>query len=153
MALSAAMWTSLPLIELSKDIKSLINMHYSMPSIFCPVYEDNKSCIAVAEYQNTPLWTKNIATKYRHFRSHVNKTIKLVYVDTKNQLVDFWPNLLMANISLGFARCFAVDKVLRGSVATCMCKFSVYFRHRPFRFGMFRKHRKTINYCMENTCE
>ena len=59
-----------------------------MPSIFCLVYENKKRCIAVAESQTPPLWTKNIAIKYHHFRSHVKKN-KLVYVDSDNQLVDF----------------------------------------------------------------
>ena len=50
-ALSAAMRIVLPLIELSKEIKPFINVHFSMPSIFCQVYEDKKICIAVEESQ------------------------------------------------------------------------------------------------------
>ena len=78
----------LPLIELSKEIKPFINVHPNQPNVFCKVFEDNKSRIAVAESQKIPLCTKHIAIKYHHFRSHVNKTVKLIHISTEGQIAD-----------------------------------------------------------------
>ena len=88
-ALSAAMREVIPLIQLLEDLKVACDIITSPPIVTCRVFEDNQSCIAVAESKKPPTRTKHIAIKYHHFRSLVeNDTIKINYIDTKKQLAD-----------------------------------------------------------------
>ena len=88
-ALSAAMREVIPLIQLLEDLKVTCDIITSPPIVTCKVFEDNQSCIAVAESKKPPTRTKHIAIKYHHFRSLVeNDTIKINYIDTKKQLAD-----------------------------------------------------------------
>ena len=88
-ALSTAMREVIPLIQLLKDLKVACDVITTPPIITCKVFEDNQSCIAVAESKKPPARTKHIAIKYHHFRNLVdNKVIKISYIDTKKQLAD-----------------------------------------------------------------
>ena len=79
----------IPLIQLLKDLKVACDVITTPPIIICKVFEDNQSCIAVAESKKPPARTKHIAIKYHHFRNLVdNKVIKISYIDTKKQLAD-----------------------------------------------------------------
>ena len=79
----------MPLMQLLKDLKVNCSVVDTPPQVHCEVFEDNQSCIAVAESRKPPARTKHIAIKYHHFRSLVdNKTIRIRYIDTKKQLAD-----------------------------------------------------------------
>ena len=61
---------------------------YMKKSLFkCTVWEDNESCITVAESPKFTPPTKHIAIKYHHFRSFVaDETIITKHINTKEQL-------------------------------------------------------------------
>ena len=81
----------IPLIELLKDSRVASNVITIPPAVICKVFEDNQSCIAVAESHKLPARTKHIAIKYHHFRNLVDKgVIKINYVKTKKQMVDIF---------------------------------------------------------------
>ena len=83
-ALSTAMREVIPLIQLLKDLEVACNVITTPPTVTCKVFEDNQSCIAVAESKKPPTRTKHIAIKYHHFRDLVdNGAIKTNYIDTK----------------------------------------------------------------------
>ena len=88
-ALSTAMREVIPLMQLLKDLKVNCGVIDTPPQVYCEVFEDNQSCIAVAELKKPPARTKHIAIKHHHFRNLVdNKTIRISYIDTKKQLAD-----------------------------------------------------------------
>lgn len=88
-ALSTAMCEVIPLIELLKDLSVMCDVITTLPNVTCKVFEDNQSCIAVAESRKPPARTKHIAIKYHHFRGLVdNGVIKINYIDTKKQIAD-----------------------------------------------------------------
>ena len=88
-ALSTAMREVMPLLQLLKDLSIVCDVITTPPTITCKVFEDNQSCIAVAESKKPPVRTKYIAIKYHHFRSLVDsKVINIDYIDTKKQLAD-----------------------------------------------------------------
>ena len=88
-ALLIAMREVIPLIWLLKDLKKACDRIDIPPNIYCKVFEDNKSCIAVAESKKPLVRIKHIAIKYHHFRELVeDKVIRIIYVDTKEQIAD-----------------------------------------------------------------
>ena len=77
-------------MHLLNNLKVTCDVVNNLPEVTCRVFEDNQSCISVADQsKNPPALTKNIAIKHHHFRSHVDdEVIKINYVDTKKQLAD-----------------------------------------------------------------
>ena len=76
----------IPLAQLLEDLKVACNVINTPPKVYYNVFEDNQSCIAVAESKKPPARTKHIAIKYHHFRSLVNKkVIRIKYIDTNNR--------------------------------------------------------------------
>jgi hypothetical protein len=89
MALSMAMRDILPFLNLMKEMKEFLPMVKDDPKFFCTVWEDNRSCIKVAESPKFTPRTKHIALKYHHFRQFVsNGTIKINPIDTLEQTAD-----------------------------------------------------------------
>ena len=79
-----AMRELLPFITLVKEINQVFDIHYSKPKIKCRIWEDNKSCIAVAESQKPPLRTKHIALKYHFFRGTISRGDAVIaHINTK----------------------------------------------------------------------
>ena len=69
------------------------------PKIRCKVFEDNKSCIAIAMSQKISPRTRHIAIKYHHFRHYVENTIvKILPIDTKYQTADIFTKPLTEEI-------------------------------------------------------
>ena len=53
------------------------------------MFEDNKGAIELANEPKYRPRTKHIGLKWHHFREHVkNGTVKVKYIDTKEQLAD-----------------------------------------------------------------
>ena len=90
-ALSQAMRDVIPMMALLLEINKLIDLHIPKPEIHCKVFEDNNSCIAVAESPKFTPRTKHISIKYHHFRSFVkNKSIIIKHIGTKEQIADIF---------------------------------------------------------------
>ena len=88
-ALSMSMREVLPFLNLMKEIEEFLPVKKSEPEFFCTVWEDNRSCIKVAESPKFTLRTKHIALKYHHFWQFVsNKTIQINPIDTLEQNAD-----------------------------------------------------------------
>jgi len=75
-------------MEMMREIDAVFPINKNKPIVRCNVYEDNKSCIAMAKNRKFSPRTKHIAIKYHHFRSHVNKSIFLHSIDTLEQTAD-----------------------------------------------------------------
>ena len=74
---------------LVQEIDKVFDIRYSTPDVKCRIWEDNKSCIAVAESRKPPLWTKHIALKYHFFRGVIARgQAKISHIDTKDQIAD-----------------------------------------------------------------
>ena len=88
-AMSMAMREVLPFLNLMTEIGSFLPVHSRPPQINCTTWEDNRSCIKVAESPKFTPRTKHIALKYHHFRQFVsNGTIIIKPIDTKEQVAD-----------------------------------------------------------------
>jgi len=86
-ALSMAMRELIPFMTLVKEINEVYDIGYSVPKV--RFWEDNKSCIAVAESKKPPLRTKHIALKYHFFRQIISRgEAIIVHIDTKDQIAD-----------------------------------------------------------------
>ena len=89
MALSMSMREVLPFLNLMNDIRNFLPVNDNPPRMKCTAWEDNRSCIRVAESPKFTPRTKHIALKYHHFRQFVlNKTVVLNPIDTREQLAD-----------------------------------------------------------------
>jgi len=78
----------LSLIQIMQEIGVIFPIENIKPKMHCTVYEDNESCISMATKRKFSPRTKHIAIKYHHFRKHVNKTILVNSIDTKEQTAD-----------------------------------------------------------------
>ena len=90
-ALSTAMREVIPFLNLMQEISELFPISDKKPVFKCTVYEDNESCIKVAQSPKFTPRTKHIAIKYHHFRRFVKDgTIELQSIDTKEQIADIF---------------------------------------------------------------
>jgi hypothetical protein len=88
-ALSQALREVIPLITLLDELGSVFTLFTSEPNFQCKVWEDNQSCIAMAESTKFSPRTKHIALKYHHFKQFQESgRIKVSYVNTEEQLAD-----------------------------------------------------------------
>jgi len=94
-ALSQAMRDIIPLLEVLNHIQKSIDVDIDQPVVRCTVFEDNQGALELAIAPKMRPRTRHIAVKYHHFREHVERgLIKIVYVDTKNQLADMFTKAL-----------------------------------------------------------
>ena len=94
-ALSQAMQEVIPLVNLMDELESLILFFNLTPEIGCKMFEDNQSCIIVAESARLTPRTKHIAIKYHHFCQFVkNGSIKMYHIGIKEQIADIFTNPL-----------------------------------------------------------
>ena len=87
-ALSTAMREVISSMYLIQELNGILDIHNPTPEVFCDIFEDNESCISMATTRKFSPRTKHIAIKYHHFRKHVNKTIMVNSIDTKEQTAD-----------------------------------------------------------------
>ena len=88
-ALSSAMREVIPFLNLMQEVNKLFPTSQQKPEFNCTVWEDNESCIKVANSPKFTPRTKHIAIKYHHFREQVyNGIIKIKSIDTKVQIAD-----------------------------------------------------------------
>ena len=90
-ALSQAVREVLPLMQLLRELSPIFHINKRKPELFCEVFEDNRSTIAVAESKKYTPRTKHIALKYHYFRRYVHDgTLKIHHIDTKEQIADIF---------------------------------------------------------------
>jgi hypothetical protein len=72
-----------------QEIDNICGIHNPSLQFHCLVFEDNRSCIKVAESPKFTPRTKHIAIKYHHFRHFVSDgAIVIKHIDTKEQIAD-----------------------------------------------------------------
>ncbi|KAL7476676.1 hypothetical protein ACHAW6_002523 [Cyclotella cf. meneghiniana] len=87
--LSQSVREVIPCMELMQEIDAIFGVHNPSLKFHCRVFEDNRSCIRVAENPKFTPRTKHIAVKYHHFHKHMpDGTIKIEHKDTKDQVAD-----------------------------------------------------------------
>ena len=85
-ALSVAMHEVLPFLNLMEEMRNFLPVRDDEPKFFCKVWEDNRSCIKVAESPKFTPRTKHIALKYHHFRRFVSDgTVNIFPINTLEQ--------------------------------------------------------------------
>ena len=83
-ALSTEMREVILQFKLLEDLKVSWDVITTLPTVTYKVFEDNQSCIAVAESKKLQARTKYAVIKYHHFKNLVDdKVIKISYIDTK----------------------------------------------------------------------
>jgi len=90
MALSLALREVLPLMTMMEEINDAIPLYINKSNFHCKVWEDNQSCIAMAQRDHFTPRTKHIALKYFHFMSHVGKKLQINYIHTEQQEADIF---------------------------------------------------------------
>lgn len=81
----------LPFMNFLKEISTVFKIHLPTPKIFCKMFEDNNSTIALAKAEKFSPRTKHIAIKYHHFRHHViNNDLLILPIDTCEQTADIF---------------------------------------------------------------
>ena len=90
-ALSSSTREVIPMINLMKELECVVKFYNPTPHVKCKLFEDNHSCIIVAESARLTPRTKHIAIKYHHFRSMVkNGSVKIYPISTHEQLSDIY---------------------------------------------------------------
>jgi hypothetical protein len=80
-ALSQSMRETIPFLNLMAEIGNVLDVFSPKPKVHCKVFEDNMSCIKVAESPKFTPRTKHIAIKYHHFRKHVADGTVTIHLD------------------------------------------------------------------------
>ena len=65
----------IPFTQALKDLLVTCNAIATTPEVTCEVFGDNQSCIVVAISKKPLARTNNIAIKFHHFRSLVDKIV------------------------------------------------------------------------------
>ncbi len=88
--LSMALQTTIPLMELVKELKLQgFNMVSTKPIVHCQVFEDNSGALEIAKVPKMCPCTKHINIKYHHFRDSVDRgEISLHVINTNDQPAD-----------------------------------------------------------------
>ena len=94
-ALSQSLRDVIPLINLLREMQSVLSFTTDTPTVHCTIFEDNKGCIDLVNSPKMRPRTKHIGLKYHHFRSFVrDKTITIRYVETSLQIADIFTKAL-----------------------------------------------------------
>jgi ATP-binding cassette subfamily B (MDR/TAP) protein 1 len=88
--LSHALRTTIPLMELVKELKAHgYKMGSTKPKVHCEVFEDNSGAIEIAQVPKMRPRTKHINIKYYHFRDYVERgEISIHKIATEEQPSD-----------------------------------------------------------------
>ena len=93
--LSQSMRDLIPLRGVLQELAKVLHISDKVPTTHSSVFEDNKGALELARESKYRPRTKYVSIKYHHFREHVkNKTIKVLAIDTKEQIVDIFTKLL-----------------------------------------------------------
>ena len=91
-ALSSALREVITIIHLLDDLKSnALPIHGSTPIVKCRTFEDNMSCVKMANNHKNRPRTKHLSLRLHHFRSHIiRKIITVEHISTKEQIADIF---------------------------------------------------------------
>ena len=92
-ALSQATREIIPFVNLLKEIDEYIKLDIKPSQMYCKLFEDNTSCITIAQGKKFSPRTKHISLKYHWFRSFLsgpNKLLNIAYINTKEQIADIF---------------------------------------------------------------
>ena len=89
-ALSTALWELIPLKTILQELCKNFNLKPFTFVTHTTVFEDNNGCLRLAMTQAMTPRTKHTANVYHWIRSHINKTITIVKVDTKLKIADIF---------------------------------------------------------------
>ena len=81
----------IPFTYLLEELAKIFPIYMPKPEVYCKVFEDNRSCIAMAEGQkfSPTCRTKHIALKFHHFRKMVQqKRIRILPIRSAEQTAD-----------------------------------------------------------------
>ena len=81
------------LVDSLNESNSALNFGMSDSDLQCDLYEENTSCITMAESQKFTPRTKHISLKYHWFRSFIKgpkKMLNVKYINTKEQTADIF---------------------------------------------------------------
>jgi len=97
--LSQAMRALLPLCSLLLEVGTKLDLKFSTKSVVkTRVWEDNTGALALATNPTTiSARTKHMAIKYHFFRQHIGDDIRVLKVDTTEQLADIFTKGLSAD--------------------------------------------------------
>ena len=62
-----AMCEVIPFVAFMKELSFIFDVHLPNPEFFFKVFEENQSCIVIAESKKFSLRTKHMDIKYHHF--------------------------------------------------------------------------------------
>ena len=62
-----AMRKAIPSMGLMRKVSFISDINLTNPEVFCKVFEDNQSCIAIADCNKFPPRKKHIHIKYHHY--------------------------------------------------------------------------------------
>ena len=91
-ALSTNFGKVINMINFLKELQSMnFPVHHNTPQIQYRTFEDNMSCVKIANNHCSCPRTKHLGIRFHHFRSHVvDKIITIEHVSTKNQVADIF---------------------------------------------------------------
>ena len=91
-ALSSALRKVIGIIHLMEDLKTNgLPLHSTTPIIKCRTFEDNMSCVKMANNHITRPRTKHLALRLHHFHSQIlKKIITVEHISTKDQIADIF---------------------------------------------------------------
>ena len=94
-ALSQTMLEVIPFMNLIIEVVDVFTLHNPKNNFHCKVFEENRSCIKVAENPKFIPRTMHITIKYHHFRYFVaNGLIQILPIETKDQFADIFTKSL-----------------------------------------------------------
>jgi hypothetical protein len=97
-ALSQSTRDVIPMRGLLHELSATTKLSVGSTIAHSTVFEDNKGCVELATAPKMRPFTRHIALKYHHFRSHVeNGNISISWIDTKHQLADIFTKPLAAS--------------------------------------------------------
>ena len=88
-----------------KEVSFIFDIHIPKPEVFCKVYKDKQSYIAVAESNKFSTGAKHISIKYHHFWRFIQKKIiRICYIDTRKQAAENFNHLINEALSIYLRR-------------------------------------------------
>ena len=83
------------LVELLKELESVIPRSKNNPEIHCLIFEDNMGSINLVKRTRMRPRTKHISLKYHHFREYVRRGLVSVnHIDKKKQITEILTKVL-----------------------------------------------------------
>ena len=89
-----------------QELSEVIELHLQTPKMKCKIFEDNESCIVMANSNCFSPRTKHITLKYYHFRRFVEeKIVSIEHIQTHEQTADILANPIDGSTLFGYLRC------------------------------------------------